>query len=304
KIIYSWSNATIQAHIVKCREVIFTEPDVICCPSCYSDNSFSVIMKQSFFKTGKLQSRLQKQGIQISKPFRVNFPLYQSCLKYTLIARLAPTWNKAGEWFIQGRDFLVHDGYSNAIKMDLCVNKDELLVSLTGTAIRFPPLQIEDLNLSKQEMMNILKATEGETDFAGCFCHVLPRSGPLQVIPRVDPKPILTIFLQDIHSRMTSVCGTSLRFQPKIRFAALSLHRAGQTCVKNGISLASKPQNKVTSNFRNVKNMLLVNRGSESDKKTMQERLCGSKSFSMESPINQTTVLLNYMWEKQEKSFS
>lgn len=52
---------------------------------------------------------------QVTKPYPVTPELYQSCLRYTLTARISPNWNKVGEWLIQGRDFLTHRGAVNAV---------------------------------------------------------------------------------------------------------------------------------------------------------------------------------------------
>ncbi|XP_059158795.1 uncharacterized protein C18orf63-like isoform X2 [Physella acuta] len=310
-------------------------------------------MKQSFFKTGRLQQRLQKQGMQLSKPYRVSPYLYQSCLKYTIIAKLAPVWNKAGDWFLQGREFLVHVGFINAIKMDLVVNKDELFVSLIGTVVKFSPLQVEDLNLSQQEMINILKSTEGdagEISIADCWCHVLPsmkrgrittlsltiphgspfssyndlkrhwknmygyrlpdtdedilycqvsflpsglgkrftypsaclRPGPLQIIQRTDPKPILTAFLQELHSKMSSVCNSMLRFQPKLRYAAPSLHLAGEP--SDRINLSARPVKTVSGPVRNINSCSKVNSDCNGEKKTIKERFTDIASNKPNGP--------------------
>lgn len=42
---------------------------------------------------------------QSGDPQPVTAALFQSCLHYTLLARIAPCWNKAGQWLIQGRSY-------------------------------------------------------------------------------------------------------------------------------------------------------------------------------------------------------
>lgn len=37
---------------------------------------------------------------------------------YTIITRLSPTWNKVGEYLIEGPEFLSDNGIMNAIKID------------------------------------------------------------------------------------------------------------------------------------------------------------------------------------------
>lgn len=41
--------------------------------------------------------------LQAGDPQPVTTALFQSCLHYTLLARIAPSWNKAGQWLIQGK---------------------------------------------------------------------------------------------------------------------------------------------------------------------------------------------------------
>ncbi|KAL3859486.1 hypothetical protein ACJMK2_009705, partial [Sinanodonta woodiana] len=77
----------------------------------------------------------------VSKPLQVTPAMYQACLRYTLLARIAPLWNKAGDWLVQGRDFLMQTGFTNAVKLEVNVNKTELYFSMEATAARFSPLK-------------------------------------------------------------------------------------------------------------------------------------------------------------------
>ena len=54
------------------------------------------------------------------------------------------------------------------------------------------------------------------------------RAMNIQKIPRVDCKPILVEFLQDVHSKMPSVCGHHLRFQPKLRYLMPGLYAGSE----------------------------------------------------------------------------
>ncbi|GFR69166.1 hypothetical protein ElyMa_005624000 [Elysia marginata] len=56
----------MQPHIVRCRELIFTEPDVLASPVLGEASTFHIILQQSLYKTGRLHMRLQKQGMQVS----------------------------------------------------------------------------------------------------------------------------------------------------------------------------------------------------------------------------------------------
>ncbi|XP_012944682.1 uncharacterized protein LOC101847772 isoform X2 [Aplysia californica] len=276
-------------------------------------------MTQDLYKTGRVQARLQTQGLLPSKPHRVSAPLYQTCLHYTVLAKLAPEWNKVGDWYIKGKDFLSHTGHAYAIKMKLSVNKDEIFIALTGTVVRCPPLQVEDLDLSEKEKLDVLKLADSDTQsisLEGFRCHVLPsmkqgwvtslsllipeespfnsyrdfcrywknvygyrlprtdeailycqvsffspgkgkkftypnvclRVHPLHVMGRVDPKPVLKCFLQDLHSRVNTVCGMPLRFAPRIQFPVPSLVNSSQA--GEHASLSNKSHKKSAIPYR------------------------------------------------------
>lgn len=286
-------SSAVQPHILKCREIIFTEPSIIATPAYDVNNALHVVMEQSLFKTGRLQARFQKIGLEISKPTMVSHAMYQSCLRYTLVARIAPNWNKTGEWLIQGRDFLTSNGYVNAVKLDITVNQGEMYFALDATTVKFLPLQVEDLDIYEKcykEFMENPHAEINECAIGSPWSHVLPsmkkgkvvgvtrtlpQSGPfksykdlkrhwknnygyrlpeseegviyyqvhfrplggriftypevclraseIQRVPRVDPKPILTAFLQGLQSKMSSVCGSPLRLQSKAKYPILEL---------------------------------------------------------------------------------
>ncbi|XP_025115244.1 uncharacterized protein C18orf63-like [Pomacea canaliculata] len=167
-----------QPKILKCRELIFTEPDIIATPSVDRESCFNIILPKQLFKSGRLQARLKKNNMQITQPYRVTSELYQACLKYTMLAKLAPTWNKAGEWLIQGRDFLMHTGYANGVKFDFMVTADEQYASACATVLRIKPLQLNDLELSPLQVQSLMYAeshSAGEVSFSDHWCHVLPR---------------------------------------------------------------------------------------------------------------------------------
>ncbi|XP_062596488.1 uncharacterized protein C18orf63-like [Saccostrea cucullata] len=286
-------SSTLQPHIIRCRELIFTEPEIIATPSFNTDNAFHVVLKRTLFNTGKLQARFSKIGLQCSDPQPVTTALFQSCIHYTLLARIAPSWNKAGQWLIQGRDFLSHQGYDNAVKMDLVVTFGQLHLSLVASTVRFPALQLSDIELLPQSLKKFTEdrnfVISGDS-IGSTWCHVLPsmkkgqivgigrqlptdgpfksykeikrhwknsygyrlpeneediiyyqihfrplgdrvftypdvclRARDIHCLPRVNPKPILVAFLQDLKNKMSTVCGYRLQFQSKASYLTMEL---------------------------------------------------------------------------------
>ncbi|XP_043363048.1 uncharacterized protein C18orf63 homolog [Dermochelys coriacea] len=109
----------------------------------------------SFYKTGKCQAYIQKHGATIEAPERISPAILQLCLCYTLITRLAPSWNKAGHLLVQGSNFLSHMGRQNAVVMDLNVSETQLCISIEACTIRLPPPQLEDFDISANHLRNI-----------------------------------------------------------------------------------------------------------------------------------------------------
>ncbi|XP_052229839.1 uncharacterized protein C18orf63-like isoform X2 [Dreissena polymorpha] len=167
-----------QPQVIKCREFIFTEPEVIGTPSAdINDHSFHLVTNVSLIQSGKIQNRLSRIGLQVSSPYSVSTELYQACLQYTITARLSPAWNKAGPWLIQGRDFLTQKGCSNAVRMDLTVVNNELYFTLVATALKQGPLQVTDLDILGRQLERYFTNTDVSIEhdhIASDWCYILP----------------------------------------------------------------------------------------------------------------------------------
>jgi hypothetical protein len=56
---------------------------------------------------------------QWGRPEAVSNITYETCFRYTLIARISPLWNQVDGYLIQGRDFLLSASPLNAIKFEV-----------------------------------------------------------------------------------------------------------------------------------------------------------------------------------------
>ncbi|XP_045194034.2 uncharacterized protein C18orf63-like [Mercenaria mercenaria] len=172
------SVARFQPQVIKCREFIFTEPEVIGTPSAdINDHCFHLVAKVSFMNAGKLQARMSRIGLQTTRPYPVTTELYESCLRYTLLARLSPNWNKAGPWLVQGRDFLTHKGCANAVKMNVRVSHNELFFTLEAAVLKLVPLQVTDLDIMGKHLEMFLTSPTAQLDhdsIASDWCFILP----------------------------------------------------------------------------------------------------------------------------------
>nr|XP_048693187.1 uncharacterized protein C18orf63 homolog [Caretta caretta] len=168
-----------------CRQLLFLHQDILSSPVPGTLNQISVVMAISFYKTGKCQAFVQKHGATIEAPERIGPAILQLCLCYTLITRLAPSWNKAGHLLVQGSNFLSQMGRQNAVVMDLNVSETQLCISVEACTIRLPPPQLEDFDISA----NILEIFDNNKNtviqrhsILSNWCYVLPSMKMGQII--------------------------------------------------------------------------------------------------------------------------
>ncbi|KAM8810413.1 uncharacterized protein C18orf63 homolog [Eudromia elegans] len=173
------------AQIKICRQLLFMHQDILSAPVIGTLNQISVVMAVTFFKTGVCQAYILKQGATLEAPQTVSPAILQTCLSYTLIAKLAPKWNKAGHLLVQGKDFLSHSGRQNAVVMDLSVSETQLCISVEAYSVRLPPPELGEFDISG----NILKIFESNENavidrhsILSNWCYVLPSMKMGQII--------------------------------------------------------------------------------------------------------------------------
>uniref|UniRef100_A0A8C4WJM0 DUF4708 domain-containing protein n=1 Tax=Gopherus evgoodei TaxID=1825980 RepID=A0A8C4WJM0_9SAUR len=169
-----------------CRQLLFLHQDILSSPVPGTLNQISVVMAISFYKTGKCQAYVEKHGATIEAPERVGPANLQPCLCYTLITRLAPSWNKAGHLLVQGILFNWSGfGFDFISVMDLNVSETQLCISVEACTIRLPPPKLEDFDISA----NILEIFDNNNNtviqrhsILSNWCYVLPSMKMGQII--------------------------------------------------------------------------------------------------------------------------
>uniref|UniRef100_A0A8D0BEV0 Chromosome 18 open reading frame 63 n=1 Tax=Salvator merianae TaxID=96440 RepID=A0A8D0BEV0_SALMN len=132
-----------------CRQLLLLHQDILSSPVPGTLNQISVIMTMEM-------------------PERVVPAVFQTCLSYTLIAKLAPEWNQAGHLLIQGI-------YLAA--MDINVSETQICISVEVYKIQLLPPKLDDFNISE----NILKKFHSDNNtniqrfsILSNWCYVLP----------------------------------------------------------------------------------------------------------------------------------
>ncbi|CAN7983576.1 unnamed protein product, partial [Ixodes hexagonus] len=100
---------------------------------------------------------------------------FQACLRYTMLAKMAPLWNKVGQYLCQGRDFLLSTGIIPAIEWQILVTEAETEVTLAAGGVKLKLMtltDIWDIRSLNAELMERLRCGEVEVEPVPCF--VLP----------------------------------------------------------------------------------------------------------------------------------
>ncbi|KAF1454684.1 hypothetical protein FQV21_0012660, partial [Spheniscus demersus] len=176
---------TRSTQIKICRQLLFLHQDILSAPVIGTLNQISVVMAISFYKSGICQAYIEKQGATLEAPQTVSPAILQTCLSYTLTARLAPRWNKAGHLLVQGKDFLSQSGKQNAVVIDLNVSERQLCISVEACSIRLPPPELGDFDISANTL-KLFDSSENtvihQHSILSNWCYVLPSMKMGQII--------------------------------------------------------------------------------------------------------------------------
>ncbi|XP_070575549.1 uncharacterized protein C18orf63-like [Ptychodera flava] len=166
-----------QLQVIKCRELIFTEQNIMATPSLDDTTKIFVTMHMGAWKSKALLPKFQKMGLQVEKASRLFPHIFQSCFVYTLTAKLAPGWNKVANLFVHGRDFLTSSDKLNAVKMNMNVTNEEVTFALEASSIKLPANQIQDFEICAPVLERFYmskSAVINEYSIESKWCHVLP----------------------------------------------------------------------------------------------------------------------------------
>ncbi|XP_060680005.1 uncharacterized protein C18orf63-like [Hemiscyllium ocellatum] len=138
-----------------------------------------------FYKMGNIQAYVQKQGGTMDIPQRVIPTDLQMCLSYSLVAKLAPNWNKVGHLLIHGKDFLSKAEKQNAVVLELNVSETQLCVSVEASTIRLSLAKVEDFDISAgvlKSFYNRKVAVIPKHFISSKWCYVLPSMKKGQIV--------------------------------------------------------------------------------------------------------------------------
>ncbi|XP_040334496.1 uncharacterized protein C18orf63 homolog isoform X1 [Herpailurus yagouaroundi] len=168
-----------------CRQLLFLHQDILTSPVPGILNQIWVVMAIPFYKAGKLNAYIEKHGAKVEAPQRVIPVILQNCLSYSLMARLAPAWNKTGHLLVQGREFLSQMGKQSAVVLDINVTETQVCLSIEAYTIRLPPPELREFDISQSVIKdfdtNKNAIIEGHSILSN-WCYVLPSMKRGQII--------------------------------------------------------------------------------------------------------------------------
>ncbi|XP_011880854.1 PREDICTED: uncharacterized protein C18orf63-like [Vollenhovia emeryi] len=145
KIVNSENNPTYSKYCenkLKCRQFLRETPHAMAAPIVNrkllgTGGSLYVIVAKDFFESCTFRDHCDALNIQVMNlldPMPTH--VYKTCLLYTVEHKLAPQWNKVGQYLVEGRDFLSSTGSVNAISLNM-----------KGIRDNSAQLQVEAVNL-------------------------------------------------------------------------------------------------------------------------------------------------------------
>ncbi|XP_075067441.1 uncharacterized protein C18orf63 homolog [Mixophyes fleayi] len=180
------SNSSIREIQIKlCRHLLFLYNHIVASPVPEQLNQILVVTPISFYKTGKIQSVVEKHGAKMESPEIVTPARLQACLSYTIATRLAPHWNKAGHLLIQGEDFLAKTGKQDAVAMHINVSATQICISVQVHTIRLPPCELFDFNIATGPLQSFLNRKNSvilRHCISSNWCYILPSMKMGQII--------------------------------------------------------------------------------------------------------------------------
>uniref|UniRef100_U3JPY0 Chromosome 18 open reading frame 63 n=1 Tax=Ficedula albicollis TaxID=59894 RepID=U3JPY0_FICAL len=166
--------------IKTCRQLLFLYQEILSAPVMGTLNQISVVMAKSFYESGICQAYVERHRATLEAPQTVTPDLLQTCLSYTLTARLAPGWNKAGHLLVQG-----HCAFFSNLVIDLNVSERQLCIGVEPCSIRLPPPKLGDFDVSANTI-KLFDSNENtviqQHSILSNWCYVLPSMKMGQII--------------------------------------------------------------------------------------------------------------------------
>jgi len=172
-------SSTFSLVTLKCRQIIFEFAGQIAASPLVDSNSILMIGHPDLLRSDKFKGFLSKLKLSIYFSQQASSGQIVECLSYTLASRLAPAWNRVGEWLLSGRQFLQASNAIKAVQMKVHFANGRVEVVLKAALVKFPLLKPEDVGVSHEQVEAFLgsesRSALTEQNFGYQNVIVLPR---------------------------------------------------------------------------------------------------------------------------------
>ncbi|XP_076668061.1 uncharacterized protein C18orf63-like [Andrena cerasifolii] len=176
---------------MKCRLLIHLVPKVIASPVSGTEIFIFIITDKTFFATGKLETILRTLKLVYHGVRPITKELYKMCLIYTIRSKIAPQWNRAGQYMLLGKEFYNSVQAIGAVKLDILIEENNTRLQLGVEKVKIPYLKLEE-HLPSSVIAQFLLDPKGYIDLSSYkipFVHVLPstKKGKLLSVSKEIP---------------------------------------------------------------------------------------------------------------------
>uniref|UniRef100_A0A4W5PZB2 DUF4708 domain-containing protein n=1 Tax=Hucho hucho TaxID=62062 RepID=A0A4W5PZB2_9TELE len=182
-----------------CRDLLLLYADIVASPvlGCFSEITMVMAVSSLCVVFG-----------QMGSPQRVLPGILQTCLSYSLTSRLAPNWNKVGQFLIAGSMFPLP-------VMELSANESQLCVSVEANTVRLPPIRLEDFDIPPTVLRNFHSQPDAVIQtfsMSSNWCYILPSMKRGQIVSISHRMPAKSPFqcYADIQNHWSSLYGYRL----------------------------------------------------------------------------------------------
>ncbi|XP_005373135.1 PREDICTED: uncharacterized protein C18orf63 homolog [Chinchilla lanigera] len=175
-----------------CRQLLLLHEDILAAPVPGIFSQIWVVMAIPFFKAGILNAYIEKYEAKVEAPQKVIPVILQNCISYSLMARLAPAWNRVGHLLVQGKDFLSQMGKQSAVVLDINVTETQVCLSIEVCTVRLPPPELKEFDISESTIENFhtnKTAVIERHSILSNWCYILPSMKMGQIINILHASP-------------------------------------------------------------------------------------------------------------------
>lgn len=196
---------TFSSLTLKCRKLLFEFGGQLAASPVIDSSCLMIVCPQSLVTNDRYSQLVTRLQLVLSVQQAVTPGLLAQCLAFTLQAWTAPSWNRAGDWLLQGRNFLHSSNPIQAVRAKINVADDCIEMALRATCVSFPLMTPEDVGVS-MEMADMFMASDRSAVLTdqqfGCqYVLVLPRLTKARLVSISKQLPTQSRFCEWNHMK-------------------------------------------------------------------------------------------------------